>query len=95
MKFPKIALLAAAASFFAASLSTADAAPRRGHHARGHNAYASAAAPAGASPGEPYGAGESMLRECSRAVENMYDYAWGVQVGDKYRTCMASHGQME
>ena len=90
MKFPTIAILATAATFFAASLANAEPAPRRGH-----NAYGSAAPPATASPNEPDGARASALRECNKAAEDMVQYGWGVQQGDKYRTCMASHGQAE
>jgi hypothetical protein len=95
VKFPTIALLAAAASFFAASLSNANAASHRGHHARGHNAYASAAASAGASPGEPDAARAAALRECTKSYAHMYEQTWGAQQSLGYAACMASHGQME
>ena len=92
LKFPTIAILAAAATFFAASLSNADAASRS---RRGHNAYASAPPHADASPSEPDGARASALRGCNKAVANMYEQTWGVQGTAEYRACMASHGQME
>jgi hypothetical protein len=90
VKFPTIAILAAAATLFAASVANADPAPRRGH-----NAYGSAAPVADAWPNEPDAARASALRECNKAVANMYDYAWGVQLSDRYRACMTSRGQME
>lgn len=90
MKFPTAAILAAAAAFFAASLANADPALRRGH-----NAYASAASVSDAWPNEPAGARTSALRECNKAVANMDEGIWGIQRSTEYRTCMATHGQVE
>jgi hypothetical protein len=90
LKFPTIAILAAAATLLAASLANADPGPRRGH-----NAYGSAAPLAAVSPNEPGGTRATALRECNKAVADMYDYGWGVQQSDAYRACMASHGQVE
>ena len=61
------------------------------HHRAGFNAY-------GAVPGATDSVNadrETALRECSGATSSMRDYTWGVQAGDTYRACMASHGQME
>jgi hypothetical protein len=90
LKFSTIAILAAAATFFAASLASADRAPRRGH-----NAYGSTAPLADASSNEPDRARASALRQCNNAVANMFEYAWGVQRAAEYRACMTSHGQVE
>jgi len=90
LKFPTIAILAAAATLLAASLANADPAPRRGH-----SAYGSAAPLADASSNEPDRARVSALRQCNNAVANMFEYAWGVQRSAEYRTCMTSHGQTE
>ena len=90
MKFPTITILAAAATFFAASLANAEPAPRHGH-----NAYGSAAPLADAGSNEQGSTRASALRECNKAVANIYEYAWGVQLADVYRACMASHGQVE
>jgi hypothetical protein len=95
MKIQTVALLTAVASLFATSLSNADAASRRGYHARGHNAYASTAAPTGLSPGEPNAARAAAMRECIKAYAHMYEQTWGVQQSHGYAACMASHGQME
>jgi hypothetical protein len=99
LRIPMIAFVAAT-TFFAASLSNADAAPRRGnhagdHHVHGHSAYASAARPAEILPEGPDGARASALRECCKTAANMYEQTWGVQQSLEYRACMASHGQME
>lgn len=100
MKFPTIAVLAAAGTFFVASLSNTDAAPHqdhhaRGHHVRGHYAYAAATRLADVLPEEPDGARAPSLRECCKTAANMYEQTWGVQQSLEYRACMASHGQME
>jgi hypothetical protein len=90
LKFPTIAIVAAVATFFAASHANANPAPRRGH-----NAYGSAAPVADAWPNEPAGARASALRQCNNAVANMFEYAWGVQRSAAYTVFMTSHGQME
>ena len=89
MKFPTIAIVATAATLFAASPANADPAPRRGH-----NAYGSAAV-ADASSKNPDDARTSALRQCNNAVASMVEYAWGVQQSAVYGACMISHGQME
>jgi hypothetical protein len=89
LKFPTIAILAAAATLLA-SLANADPAPRRGH-----NAYGSAAPLAAASPKEPDSTRASALRECNKAVANMDEGIWGIQRSTEYRICMATHKQME
>jgi hypothetical protein len=35
------------------------------------------------------------LRECNQKVEPLRDYTWGEQQYERYRACMAEHGQME
>ncbi len=35
------------------------------------------------------------LRQCNQAVESLKDYTWGEEQTDRYRACMAEHGQPE
>jgi hypothetical protein len=111
MKFPTIAIVTAAATFFAASLSNADAAPRRGDHARGYHAYSAtapstgiylraddAAAPLGrATSAQNHGsdARASAIRACSDMSRRYLDTTWGLMSAQLYRSCMAQHGQVE
>jgi hypothetical protein len=37
----------------------------------------------------------SALRECNGKVASMKEYTYGIQEVDKYRSCMAEHGQPE
>ena len=90
LKLPTIAILAAAVTLFAAPLSNADAACRRGR-----NAYASAATQADSSPKQPDGARASALRECNKAAEGVNEQIRGAVQLDIYRACMASRGQPE
>jgi hypothetical protein len=90
LKFPTIAIVATAATFFAASLLNAEPAPRRGH-----NAYGFATPLADTLRNGPPDARASALRECNTAVANVNEGIWGIQRSTEYRTCMATHGQME
>jgi hypothetical protein len=37
----------------------------------------------------------SALRQCNQEVEPLRDYTWGEQQSERYRACMAEHGQVE
>jgi hypothetical protein len=94
MNFRKLIIAFAAATVLASFASVADAASRHRQNTQGFDAFGSAPF-ADSAATEVDGARPRALRECNDAVAGMRESTYGVQVSNRYRACMAEHGQPE